>query len=172
MFMRSLVFLAAALASISIQAFGGDGNVVEKPMASDSIASFEKQSAHIHEQMKPGGIYEHISNTDKVRVDTRLGDMQKMLEAHPTQPVNDWQQSEKIALFNTQEEVNGILKHNDNNRLICERHAPVGSNVPVTTCDTYGELAERRSHSQKFLTDRSMMENQKAGAVDKPKGGN
>jgi hypothetical protein len=170
--MRSLVFLATVVASVSIQAFGGDGKVVEKPMASDSIDSFEKQSVHVHEQMKPGGIYEHISSTDKLRVDARLGDMQKMLESHPAQPVNDWQQSEKVALFNAQEEVNGILKHNDNNRLICEHHAPVGSNVPVTTCETFGELADRRSHSQKYLSDQMMIVNQKAQAVDKPRGGN
>jgi hypothetical protein len=170
--MRSLVFLATVVASVSIHAFGGDGKVVEKPIASDSIGSFEKQSTNVHEQMKPGGIYEHISSTDKQRVDARLDDMHKMLEAHPAQPVNDWQQSEKVALFNAQEEVNGILKHNDNNRLICEHRAPVGSNVPVTTCNTYGELADRRSHSQKYMFENAMMVDQKAQAVDKPKGGN
>ena len=170
--MRSLVFLAIVVASVPLQAFGGDGKVVEKPMASESIDSFEKQSVHIHEQMKPGGIYEHISSTDKLRVDARLGDMQKMLEAHPAQPVNDWRQSEKVALFNAQEEVNGILKHNDNNRLICEHRAPIGSNVPVTTCNTYGELADRRSHMQNSLDERNKMVDQRTQAIDKPRGGN
>lgn len=169
--MKGLVFLAAMLASASSQAFGGDGKVVENPMASDSIDSFHKQSDQVHEQMKPGGIYEHISSTDKVRVDVRLGDMQKMLEAHATQHVNDWQQSQKVALFNAQEEVNGILKHNDNNRLICERRAPVGSNLPVTTCHTYGELAESRGHNQKDLADWQQHRDQAATGVA-AKGGN
>jgi len=55
-----------------------------------------------------------------------------------------------------QEEVNGILHHNDNNRLVCEHVAPVGSHLPVTTCRTYGEILGQRRADQKFLQDRAM----------------
>jgi hypothetical protein len=169
--MKGVIFLAIVLASASIHAFAGDGKVVENPVASDSNESFEKQSAWVHVQMQPGGIYEHISGNDKTRVDQRLGDMKKLLEARAAQPVDSWPESEKIALFNAQEEVNGILRHNDNNRLVCERRAPVGSNLPVTTCHTYGELAQSRSSNQKALTDWAQRVDQARTAVKAP-GGN
>jgi hypothetical protein len=169
--MKGMVFLALALVFASSHAVGGDGKVVEKPIASDSIASFEKQSDQVHEQMKPGGIYEYISGNDKVRVDQRLDDMKKLLDAHAAQPVESWPPSEKIALFNAQEEVNGILKHNDNNRLVCERRAPVGSNLPVTTCHTYGELVESRRKNQNALIDWAQRADQSRTAVKAP-GGN
>jgi hypothetical protein len=48
----------------------------------------------------------------------------------------------QIQLFNAQEEVNGILKHNDGNRLVCERRKPIGSNIPQTHCHTFRQIEE------------------------------
>ena len=111
--------------------------------------------------MQPGGQYEHTSEADKQRVDARLGDMSKLLQAHSSQ--SEMGETDKVALLNAQEEINGILQHNDNNRLVCEHVAPVGSHRPVTTCQTYGEKMAREQRDQKYLQDRLATPQRKAG---------
>ena len=57
----------------------------------------------------------------------------------------------RIVLFNDQEEVNGILKHNDSNRLVCESRAPIGSNILRTTCHTYGQVQTTARNTKQGL---------------------
>jgi hypothetical protein len=134
----------------------------EKPLVARTYESFQKDSARIRQQMQPGGVYEHTSAADQARVDARLGDMSKLLQAHSSQ--SEMQETDKVALLNAQEEINGILQHNDNNRLVCEHVAPVGSHRPVTTCQTYGEKMARQQRDQKYLQDRLATPQRAAGS--------
>jgi len=157
--MYKFVLLAALIAPA---AFAAESQVVEKPLVAQSLESFNLESAKIREQMQPGGLYEHIRSSDKSKVEARMDSMQKILQAHATQA--DMPQSDKLALFNAQEEVNGILRHNDNNRLVCESRAPVGSHIPVKTCRTYGEIEESRQASVKQLNEmNNLSRTQKSG---------
>jgi hypothetical protein len=145
------VFAATMFLLPSVHAAGKHDPVVEKPLVAQTLDSFVQESAKIREQMQPGGIYGLIKSGDKTRVETRLGDMQKLLQDHSSQ--GDLPQADKISLTNAQEEVNGILRHNDNNRLVCERRAPLGSNIPVTTCRTFGEMELERREAQKSMNE-------------------
>jgi hypothetical protein len=60
---------------------------------------------------------------------------------------------EQVDLFNRQEHVNGILTHNDGNRLVCEHRPPMGSNIPVTMCKTVAEIEKMHRDSQKLMQD-------------------
>ena len=133
----------------------------EKPLIAHTLDSFQKDSARIHQQLQPGGQYEHTSDADKQRVETRLVDMSRLLQAHSSQA--EMTETDKVALLNAQEEINGILQHNDNNRLVCEHVAPVGSHRPVTTCQTYGEKMARQQRDQKYMEDRLATPQHKAG---------
>lgn len=135
----------------SVYAAGNRSQVVEKPLVAQTLDSFTEESAKIHEQMQPGGVYGFIKAADRARVEARLGDMQKLLQNHASQ--GDMAQADKIALTNAQEEVNGILRHNDSNRLVCERRAPLGSNIPVTTCRTFGEMEDQRREARKSMDE-------------------
>ena len=125
----------------------------EKPLVAQTFEAFKQDSARIRKQMQPGGVYEHTSANEQARVEARLGDMYKLLEAHSSQA--EMSETDKVALLNAQEEINGVLQHNDNNRLVCEHVAPVGSHRPVTTCQTYGEMMIRQESAQKYLQDRA-----------------
>ena len=125
-----------------------------KPLVAQSLEQFDIEATRIHEQMHPGGPYDHIEAGDRRRVEAGLDRIRKLLAAHAGEP--DLAREERVALLNAQEEVNGILHHNDNNRLVCENVVPVGSHLPVTTCRTYGEIVEQRRADQKFLQDRAM----------------
>ena len=152
---KCFVFIAAMFMLSSAHAAGNRSQVIEKPLIGQTLDSFTQESASIREQMQPGGIYGFMKAADKARVETRLGDMQKLLQDHAKD--TGMGQNDKIALVNAQEEVNGLLRHNDSNRLVCERRAPVGTNIPVTTCRTYGEIEEQREASLKQVGDLNNM---------------
>ncbi len=150
--MQRFLILAATLVLASFvvtNAVARDAQVVQKPLVAQTLDNFMQDSARIRKQMDPGGLYGHITATDKARVMMRLADMQKLLQAHAN--ASDLDTNDKIALANAQEEINGILSHNDNNRLICQHVNPVGSHIPVTTCRTYSEIMAEREHAQHDL---------------------
>src|SRR5690349_17020805 len=107
--MRKFVkFLAAALALQAGVLYAAD--VAEKPLVAKTFEAFKQDSARIRQQLQPGGQYEHTSDKDKERVEARLKEMGRLLEDHSTQA--DMSDTDKVALVNAQEEINGILQHN------------------------------------------------------------
>jgi hypothetical protein len=112
--------------------------VVEKPVLADTTEKFSEQTQQIHQDMELGGRYEFTSPADRQKVDRLLGQMATLLESAGS--VDTMNHDMRIVLFNDQEEVNGILKHNDSNRLVCESRAPIGSNILRTTCRTHGQI--------------------------------
>ncbi len=157
---RRIVFVAAAvLCCLSVQAVARD-KVNKEPLIARTLDTFNQNVDRIHQQMQPGGVYEHVSPTEKSRVDHDIELMRKLLQAHASE--NDMPADDKVALANAQEEVNGILSHNDNNRLICERSAATGSHIRTTRCRTYGEIMARREQDQKSLRDRTAITRMKS----------
>jgi hypothetical protein len=63
---------------------------------------------------------------------------QMLIEAGSVENMDD---AAKVKLFSMQEEVNGILARNADDRLVCTHVAPVGSHIPKTVCHTVRELA-------------------------------
>jgi len=152
---RQLMFVTAAvLCCLSVQAFARD-DVNKEPLVAQTLDKFNQNVDRIYKQMQPGGVYEHISPGEKSRVDHDIGIMRKLLQAHASQ--NDMPAEDKVTLANAQEEVNSVLSHNDNNRLICEHSARTGSHIQTTQCRTYGEIMARRERDRKSLRDRERM---------------
>lgn len=137
--MFKLPLAVASLLLVTV-AYAGD-RVVEKPLVAQSLDGFRAEAAVIRADMKPGGRYQFLKDSDRARVDARLNSMEAVLVKHAAK--NDLGSADKITLVNAQEEVNGILRHNDSNRLVCESRAPVGSHIPVRTCRTYGEIEQQ-----------------------------
>jgi hypothetical protein len=159
--MNRFVMFAAALALAPCATIVSAAPAAPKPLVAQTLSSFEQDSAHIRKEMQPGGQYGHISSSERSRVEDRLSDMQKLLTAHAN--AADLQPSDKVALLNAQEEINGILNHNDNNRLVCEHVAPVGSHRPVTTCRTYAEIMAQRERTQHDMENRLSTRQLKSG---------
>ena len=154
--------LALALAPFAAHdAAARDSQADQKPLVARTLTSFEQDSTRIRKDMQPGGKYGYISAAERGRVDARLDDMQKLLVAYKS--AADMRESDKVALLNAQEEINGILDHNDNNRLICEHVAPVGSHRPVTTCRTYAEIMAQRERTDNEMRRLQATPQHKAG---------
>jgi hypothetical protein len=151
--MRRYPFFAALmLCCISVYAQDGktDKNgVIEKPVFADTPDKFAEQTQRIHTDMQVGGRYEFTNPTDRRSVDRLLGQMAAMLQGAGS--VEAMNHDMRIVLFNDQEEVNGILKHNDSNRLVCESRAPIGSNILRTTCHTYGQIQTTARNTKEGL---------------------
>jgi hypothetical protein len=125
--------------------------VVEKALVAQSLDGFHQEAGAIREGMKPGGRYEFVKAGDRDRIEARLSTMEAVLQKNATK--NDLTTADKIALANAQEEVNGILKHNDSNRLVCESRAPIGSHLPVKTCRTFGEIEQQRRDAVRSVSE-------------------
>jgi hypothetical protein len=149
-------FLYAALLLCCVCAYAQDGKtdkngVLEKPVLADSPDKFAEQTQRIHEDMDAGGRYEFTNPTDRKRVDALLGQMAAALQSAGS--VEAMNHDMRITLFNAQEEVNGILKHNDSNRLVCESRAPIGSNILRTTCHTHGQIETAARNTKEGLQE-------------------
>jgi hypothetical protein len=162
-------FLVASFFVVAAGVAAADDKVLEKPVGADTPEKFAVAAKQVRDGMNPGGRYEFIRPDDKARVETDLSAIEGMLQKSGS--VASMQEKERVALFNTQEHLNGLLTHSDRNRLVCESRAPVGSHLPVTTCHTYGEVMAQRSNTQKTLND---MERQQASGASAKKapGGN
>jgi len=147
----SKLFLAVASLVLCVAVAHAGDQIVEKPLVAQSLDGFRKESGAIRDGMQPGGRYEFLKTADRDRVEARLKTMEAVLQKHAGQ--NDLNSADKITLVNAQEEINGILKSNDSNRLVCESRAPIGSHIPVKTCRTYGEIEMQRQEAMKSMSD-------------------
>lgn len=136
--MRTEILLLALFAPFVHAADTAD--IIEKPVVADTPETFARQAAWIEQEMQPDGRYEFTKPADRQRVRVLLAQMSNLLASSGS--VAAMNNSTRIMLFNDQEEVNGLLKHNDANRLVCESRQPIGSHIPVTHCHTYRQIEE------------------------------
>ena len=140
------LILACALPATHVVA----GDVpVEKAVVADSADKFATVAETIRNEMKPEGRYEFIKDRERSEVERGLDGMAALLGKSGS--VAAMNREEQVQLFNLQERVNGILTKSDSSRLVCERRAPVGSNIPQTKCATYGEIERARVKTQNDL---------------------
>ncbi len=145
--------MAMAIFLLSAAACWADA-VVKDAVKADTAEKFVSTVSEINTEMDAGGRYEFISATDKIKVQDDLNRMSAMLQA--SHSVGQMTADQKIALFNLQENLNGILTKSDSNRLVCEHQAPLGSHIKAATCQTVGQIERRRRESQKYMTDHDL----------------
>jgi hypothetical protein len=141
-----LIGLAVGAAVLQVGIVQAKTEVVVK---ADNKDDFAAVVAAVHQQMLPGGHYEFASKKDRADIDTQFSAMQTLFDKYGT--VAQMDQASKVQLFNEQQAVNGLLTHNDSDRLICEHVAPLGSNIPKTVCRTFGELQREQRDTQHYL---------------------
>ena len=59
--------------------------------------------------------------------------------------------ADQVALFNDLEEISALVNKAEDDRMICERSRPIGSNRPVSVCKT---VAQRREERERTLEGR------------------
>ncbi len=124
---------------------------VEQVVSADTAAKFEPLAAHVRSEMEEGGRYEYITGRSRQEVNDGLDEMAAMIGARGS--VHAMSAQEKVALFNVQEKVNGLLAQNASDRLVCRREKPVGSNISMNICHTVAELRASDRNGQAFMED-------------------
>ena len=140
--------LSASIASV----VGAKENYHENSVKADTKEAFDQLADNVRSGMDTGGKYEYVKPEEKITIEKKLAEMDKIFEAGGGS-VATMKEDQKIALFNAQETVNSILTLRDRDRVICKKEAPVGSHIPVTTCHTYAQEVEARQGSKKLMDD-------------------
>ena len=156
-----LVWLATATFCVSASA----KEPSERALNADSSEQFELQSAAVRAQMKSGGHYEFVTNTDRLTVENRLTEITAIMARHPNPA--EFTDKDKAELLVAQEEVNAILTKNDGRRLVCERRAPTGSHLGQDKCRTVADIERERRETRKDVGDRQRQPSATSGLPNK-----
>jgi len=161
----ALLCAVCVFALVCGQAFADQ--VIEKRVAADTPEKFQQIAADIRKDMSPGGRYEFMRPDEKSNTENDLDAIMKMLQGAGS--VAAMKHEQQVQLFNVQENLNGLLTHNDRNRLVCQKNASVGTHIQTTTCKTVGDIERERASSRKYITDQS--EKQQIPLTNKAPGG-
>ena len=123
------------------------------PIQATTASDFNKIVANVRAEMAPTGRYAEVAGVERSRVNERLDEMIALLAKDGD--VSQMKQADKVALFNAQEEVNGILLKRDGERLICKTEARSGTHFKNTTCKTARAIADDREGAQKWYANSS-----------------
>jgi hypothetical protein len=151
------IIVAVALMQVGIVQASKTKVIVKAETRDDFVAVV----AAVHQQMQPGGQYEHVSASERASIDQHFKDMQGIFDKYGT--VAQMDEKAKIRLFNDQEFVNATLTKRDNKRLVCEHVAPVGSNIPRTSCRTYGDIMRSQRDTNRMLNDMRRVQETRGG---------
>ncbi len=106
-------------------------------------ADFASQRAAIARDLADGETYAELSAEARVEVNAGLDAMQRMLDDAGS--VDAMPPPQRVALFNTQEQVNALLTQAaKDSRRVCTRERRVGSNFVVSSCQTVAEQRRQR----------------------------
>jgi hypothetical protein len=138
---------------------------VKKPVdAADTPEKLQAVIDSVHAEMAVDKRYEFINPTERRDVDNDFSKMMSLMSKAGS--VSAMREGDRVQLFNAQEHLNGILTHTDRNRVVCERHQKLGSNLPVNECSTVADIERNRAASQKFMLDKSTDRNKTAAQYD------
>lgn len=115
----------------------------------NSKDAFETVSGWVRKQMEPGGRYSYVTAEERSTVNSELDGMDALFQHNAD--VSHMSDADKTQMFNRQEHVNAILAKRDNERLICKNELPIGSHIPVKTCQTAGMIEARRRNDVQYL---------------------
>lgn len=136
------VAMAAPLAAVA-------GQKPEAAVNASSKDDFQTVSVWVRKEMTPGGRYSYVSDAERGAVTKELDNMARLFEQ--TGDVAHMSDQQKTQMFNSQEQVNSLLAKRDNERLICKNELPIGSHIPVKTCQTAGMIEARRRNDVQYL---------------------
>ena len=121
--------------------------------APDAIGDFRAYREQVLTDLDKGERYSEISSQDRATVTQSLQTMQTMVEK-ANGSVDQLDADEKVAFFNHQEAVRGILSGAEaDSRMVCKRERRVGSQMLQSRCRTVADARRQREDSRNRLSD-------------------
>lgn len=137
----STAFVAAIL--FSSPTFAEDAIAIDSTPAQIRSAQAEQRKAI---ETKASN-YSHFSEAERKAIFAKQDEVTAMIDGKTT--IEELGPNGKIALANALEGVKALVARAEDNRLICERIKPLGSNRPQNKCISVGERRRLREAAQR-----------------------
>lgn len=120
-----------------------------------TLAEIHEQQTELHADAVAGkGQFKDMSNEDRADVVKRQGEVLALIEGKSS--LDDLNDIEKVRAFNLLESIKATLVKNEDERVICERHKPAGSNMTQRVCATVAERRRMQEVTSEALTKRPL----------------
>lgn len=139
MFAMALV----AVTLFSSSAFAEDKITIDSTPAQIRTVQGELRQAIAHKS----GNYSHFTDDERKAIFARQDEVLSLIDGK--QDIAELGSDGRIALANALEAVNASVARAEDNRMICERIKPVGSNRPQNKCTSVGERRRQREDAQR-----------------------
>lgn len=118
-------------------------------------SAIREQQKQIRADAEAGkGRYAKLSPKQRQELFHQQERVGQLLDAN-VQNTTELPESDQVALFNALESIEAIVNNAEKERMICERHKPVGTNRPRTVCRTAAQRAAERDASQERVIERT-----------------
>ena len=133
------------------------GGVAANPPApvlveTDAAAIVQQQTEIRRDVQQRSGRYRDMAGADRDRLLVVQDRVLGKLEGRTT--TTELSQLDQIALFNDLEEISALVNKAEDDRMVCERTRPIGTNRPVSVCKTVAERRAERERSQRIRDQR------------------
>lgn len=159
--MKTMAWMVAMAMGMMLQTAGVHASGNEAIVKAQTKADFAVIAGEVQKQLQPGGRFEFATAKERAEINANIADMQSLYDKFGSVAAMD--QSSKLKLFNDQEALNATLTRRDDKRLVCEHVAPLGSNIPRTTCRTYGQMELEQRDTQHLLDQTHQVPNTRGG---------
>jgi hypothetical protein len=97
------------------------------------------------EQGKP----RRLNRSEWRQFDTAQASLRQLLAG--VEHTDQLKMDDRVKLFNIQEQIEAIIRGNDNDRLICRSERPTGTNIGQRRCRTVAEMREHREAAMEAI---------------------
>jgi hypothetical protein len=123
------------------------------PKNLDAQAILAQQQQIRAEVEKRGGRFKDMDAAKREELFARQGKVASLLA--DKKATTDLPEQDQIVVFNELEAIEGIVNKAEDERMVCERVKPVGSNRPKTVCMTVAERRAQREAAEKDMNTRN-----------------
>ena len=148
--MRLPLLLAAAFALMCLAAPVAANNTRN----TDAKAILEQQAGIRTEAMNKKGRYKDMDESKRQELFAHQDKVNRMLDGVAS--TTELPETDQIVVFNSLEAIEAIINQAEEERLVCSRVKPAGSNLPTTVCKTVAQLRE-----EKLNADRAFQRDQR-----------
>ncbi len=136
--------LALLMSGTAVAATQADRAPIQ--METDVAAIVEQQTKIQRDARDRRGRYRDMAGADRDRL---LQTQERVLgRVHGRARTTELSHADQQALFNDLETISALVNKAEDERMVCERTRPIGSNRPVSVCKT---VAQRRAERERML---------------------
>lgn len=143
-------FVLAVLIGLIASATASLANDVPKNLDAQAILAQQRQIRA--EVEKHNGRFKGMEAHKREELFAKQSTVASLLEGKKS--TTELPEHDQIAVFNALETIEGILNRAEDDRMVCERIKPVGSNRPKTVCMTVAERRAEREAAEKQINSR------------------